>query len=123
MKQAKATMMRVTRWLLVLAAALIVSSGNVLVAAQSPGKSACTESCAKRCPCCISKSAPADSSAPLAPTPSSRTTVAKDFQLVALYQALLPKGVQTEAIVPTHLTVPHFSVSLPVFVRHCSFLI
>ena len=116
-------MMLMVRWLVVLEMGLIVSSGNVLVAAQSSGKSACTESCAQRCPCCISKSTPADSSAPLAPTPSTRTVVAKDFQLVPLCNALLLKEVEAPSLVPVHLSVPHFSVSLPVFVRHCSFLI
>ena len=116
-------MMLMVRWLVALAMGLIVSSGNVLVAAPSSGKSACTESCAQRCPCCISKSAPAESSAPLAPTPSTRTAVAKDFQLAALCHALLLKELEAEAMVPPHLSVPHFSVSLPVFIRHCSFLI
>jgi len=123
MKQATTTMVLMARWLVVLAVGLIVSSGNVLASAQPSNKSACTESCAQRCPCCISKSAPAESSAPLAPIPSTRTAVAKDFQFTAVCHALLTKELEAEAIVPPHLSAPHFSVSLPVFVRHCSFLI
>jgi hypothetical protein len=123
MNRAKTTMTLMARWLIVLAASLIVSSGNILASARPSNKSACTESCAQHCPCCISKSAPVESSVPLAPTPPNRTAIAKEFQLVAFCHALLLKELEAETIVPLHLSVPHFSVSLPVFVRHCSFLI
>jgi len=123
MNRSKTTMMLMARWLVVLAVSLVVSSGNDFAAAQPVAKSACTESCASRCPCCISKSVPAESSAPLAPTPSTRTTVAKDFQLVPLLASLLAPGRDIVPPVPSHFASPHFSSSIPVFVRHCTFLI
>jgi hypothetical protein len=116
-------MVLMARWLVVLAVGWLVASGPVFASTQPSGKSVCTESCAQRCPCCISKSEPTGSPAPLAPVPSSRTAVAKDFQLVSFCPALSLKELEAEAVVPPNLSAPHFSVSLPVFVRHCSFLI
>lgn len=116
--------LRAARWLVVLAVALFVSSGSIFASAPAESvKSACTESCAKRCPCCISKSDPVESSAPLAPTPSTRTTAAKDFQLVSSSHALLLNEFELAAKVPSQTSAPYFSVSLPIFVRYCAFLI
>ena len=123
MKQAKTTMMLMARWLVVLAASLVVSSGNAFASAPTKAKSSCDASCTKRCPCCISKSAPVNSSAPLAPVSSTRTSVAKDLQLTPLLAAWFAAAPTTASLVPSQLAAPHFSVSLPVFVRHCTFLI
>lgn len=116
-------MMLMARWLVVLAVGWFVAVGPVFASTQPSSKSVCTESCAQHCPCCISKSTPADSSAPLAPTPSTRPAVAQDFQLIAACQALWLKELEAQVTVPPHLSVPHFSASLAVFVRHCTFLI
>jgi hypothetical protein len=123
MNRVKTTMMLMARWLVVFAASLIVSSGNFFASASPKAKSTCDASCAARCPCCISKSAPVNSSAPLAPAPSTRTAGAKDFQLVPLLAGLLaPERVIATPISSQSLT-PHFPSFLPVFVRHCTFLI
>jgi hypothetical protein len=122
MNRAKTTLLLMARWLVVLTASLIVSAGNVSASAPAQTKSSCAESCAQRCPCCITKSAPVDS-APLAPTPSTRTAVAKDFQLAALCNALLLKEREGEVLVPSHFSAGHSFASLPLFVRHCTFLI
>ena len=115
--------MLMARWLVVMAASLVVSSGSVFASAPTQAKSNCNASCAKRCPCCISKSAPANSSAPLAPASSTRTVVAKDFQLVPLLVSLLAPERAISSPAPSHFSAPHFSASVPVFVRHCTFLI
>ena len=110
------------RWLVVLAACFVVSAGNVFASAPAKAKSSCDASCARRCLCCISKSAPVHS-VPLAPASSTRTAVAKDFQLVPLITALLAPQQEIAPAVPSQFFAAHFSPSIPVFVRHCTFLI
>ena len=123
MKQAKTTMQLVARWLVMLAACFVVSSSSGFASAPTQAKSSCAASCSKHCPCCISKSAPVDSSAPLAPASPTRTTVAKDFQLMPLLTSLLALDREILTPVPLHFSASYFSASLPLFVRQCAFLI
>lgn len=116
-------MMLMARWLVVLVASLVVSAGDVFASAPAQGESACDASCSKRCPCCISKPAPADPNAPLAPLSSTRTVVAKDFQLAASCNLLLLKVHGSDVLLPAQLAPSGFPLSLPLFVRHCTFLI
>ena len=111
------------RWLVVLAASLVVSSGSLFASAPAKTKSPCDASCAKRCPCCVSKSTPASNPAPLAPSSSTRTVVAKDFQLVPLFTSLLAIDRESVTLVPSRLSASNLPAPVPVFVRHCSFLI
>ena len=123
MKQAKTTMRLVARWLVMLAACFVVSSSSGFASAPTQAKSSCTASCSKHCPCCISKSTLADSATPLAPASSTRTAVAKDFQLVALLGALLAPELGNLKSASFQFSAPHFPPCIPVFLRHCAFLI
>ena len=111
------------RWLVVLAACLVVASGNVVASAPAKAKSSCDASCAKRCPCCVSKSTPANNPAPLVPASSTRTAVAKDFQLVPSLYSLPSLDRESLALIPSPLSASNLSAPVPVFIRHCSFLI
>ena len=115
--------MLVARWLIVLTISLNVLPGKVFAEKPVAAGKACSASCAARCPCCISKAPAPNPPAPLAPTSSPRTVIAKDFQLPSLLNALLLKENEAAAFVPSDCPAGHFSVSIPVFVRHCSFLI
>lgn len=123
MSRAKTTLVLMVRWLVVLVASLVVSSGSGFASAPIKAKSSCTASCSKHCPCCISKSTPADSATPLAPASSTRTAVAKDFQLVALLGALLAPELGNLKSASFQFSAPHFPPCIPVFLRHCAFLI
>lgn len=123
MNRTKTMMLLMARWLVVLAASLVVSSSTVFASAPAKAKSTCNASCSKRCPCCLSKSTPANSSAPLAPSPSPRTAVAKDFQLVPLLTVLLAPQRKVASPAPSQFFAAHFSPAVPVFVSHCAFLI
>ena len=123
MKQAKTTWMQVARWLVVLTASLAVSLGSVSAATPAKSESSCAASCARQCPCCLSKSAPVNSTAPLAPPASTHTSVAKDFQLASLLNALLLKERVSDTLVPARFSTQHFSASLPVFLRHRAILL
>ena len=123
MNRMKTTMTLMARWLVVLAAGLVVSSGSLFASAPAKAKSSCDASCAKRCPCCISKSAPANSPAPLAPASSTRTFVAKDFQLVPALYSLPSLDRESAPPISSHLSASNLSASVPIFVRHCAFLI
>lgn len=116
-------MMLAARWLIVLTISLMVLPGHALAEKPVAAKNSCGASCAGRCPCCISKAPVSNPPAPLAPTSSTRTVVAKDFQLPALLNALLCKEREPEVLIPTHSSVPHFPVLIPLFARHCSFLV
>jgi hypothetical protein len=123
MKSMKKLMTLTARWLAVLALSFFVLSGPSLAAKPVVAKKACDTSCAARCPCCISKTPASNQPAPLAPSSSPRTVIAKDFQLASLLNALLLKERQGEVLLPSEFSAPHFSVTTPLFVRHCTFLI
>jgi hypothetical protein len=122
MTKVRAITLLAAKWLVVLTASLAVLHGTLLASERSAPKTVCSASCAQRCPCCISKPVPARTPAPLAPS-SSRLAVEKNFQLAPVIAVLLWSHGAVAAPVPVDFSVQHFSVSLPVFVRHCAFLI
>jgi hypothetical protein len=123
MTSAKTTLRQAARWLVVMLTSLVVLQGNVFATRTTAPKSSCAESCDRRCPCCISKSTPANSSAPLAPASSTRVAVEKDFQFVPMLAVLLTPA--CEACLT--FIVSDFSVSLrsqaPLYQRHCVYLL
>ena len=116
-------MMRVARWLIVLTISLIVLPGQVFAEKPVAAKNACAASCGAHCSCCVSKAPASNPSAPLAPTSTARTDLAKDLQLPALLNAFLLKERADDSFILSDCSAPHFSVSLPLFARHCSFLL
>jgi len=121
MTQAQTSLQLATRWFVVLTTALLVLTGNVVTARPVPVVSKCEASCAAKCPCCVK---PADkSSAPLVPASSTRTSVQKDFQLVAalvVFLALPPEELPTN-ISGSSATVS--AASLPIFLRDRALLL
>jgi hypothetical protein len=112
-----------SRGLAVLAACLGVLTGNLFAGKPAAAPARCTASCAAQCPCCVSTPAPSPSPAPLAPASSNRTVV-KDFQLVPLLKELgAPAACPPAATTVSPRTALTFSPAVPVFVRHCTFLI
>jgi hypothetical protein len=115
-------MLMAARWLVVLTTGALVLAGNTFSARSATPHSKCEESCAAQCPCCV-ESSPTESRAPLAPSSSTRSVIAKDFQLVSIFAALLaPQRELTGAILPQFRT-QHFPAPTSVFLRHCTFLI
>jgi hypothetical protein len=114
-------MLMAARWLVVLTTGALVLAGNTFSAQPAMPRSKCEASCAAQCPCCV-ESSPTESR-PLAPASSTRPVIAKDFQLVSIFAALLaPQRELTGAILPEFRT-QHFSAPTRVFLRHCTFLI
>lgn len=77
--------------------------------------------CCNKCQCCVTPNS-GGAPTPVAPN-STRTTVAKDFQLALLLNALLAPESRVFQSAPFHSSVPDSSASVPLFVRHCTFLI
>lgn len=123
MTSAKTTLLQAARWLVVMLTSLMVLQGNVFAARTVVPKSSCAESCDQRCPCCVSKSTPANSSAPIAPASSTRVAVEKDFQFVPLVALLLTPACESGLA----FIASDFSASLrssaPLYQRHCIYLI
>ena len=125
MTRAKTMWLLAARWLVVLTASLVVMAGNILTGAPAAPivpKQSCSASCAKKCPCCISTSAPVPTSAPLAPS-SSRLAVEKNFQFAPWLTLLLVTGPALSQASLENVSDPHFPASLPVFLRHRALLI
>jgi hypothetical protein len=122
MKHAKDKLFSAARWLVVLTASFVVLAGNVFAEKPAAPSKPCTESCAATCPCCVSKPAQSNAPTPLAPSSSTRTTVAKDFQLIPLLNALLAPECNSTPVIAYHSSITSH-VSVPIFVRHCTFLI
>jgi hypothetical protein len=122
MARVKTTTLLGAKWLIVLAASLAVLQGSLSASEQGTPQRTCDASCAQRCPCCISKPVPAQTPAPVAPS-SARFAVEKNFQLAPVIAVLISSEGDVAAPIPVDFSLQHFSVSLPVFVRHCAFLI
>jgi hypothetical protein len=122
MKKAKTMMLLAARWLVVFMTSLVVLSATAFDSAPNPPGKPCTESCAVRCPCCISKGAPSHSPAPLAPS-SPRVSIDKSFQLIPLIASVI-------TLAGDYDSAPTFSTFLlsargdaPLYQRHCAYLI
>ena len=109
---------RTARWLMVTLTAFVIVAqpllGRVREPVAKPG------ACCNKCECCVASDS-GGTSKPAAPAPT-RAAVAKDLQLVpVLHAPLLPTTVRT----PVSFASPAFgsSISVPVFIRHCTFLI
>ena len=121
MTQAQTSLRLATRWFVVLTTALLVLAGNVVASQPEPVVSKCEASCGAKCPCCVK---PADkTSAPLVPASSSRTSVQKDFQFVALVVALLTPLPELRTADVSHNAAPVSPSSLPIFLRDRALLI
>lgn len=121
MKHAKTAVLLTARWLVVLAATLVMAAGNVFAESIAPSPEArCTEACAAQCPCCV-RAPQSSTPAPLAPNTSTRTS--GDFQLVPLVNVLLPLDRCDFTVLPSIWSAPDSAASIPIFVRHCTFLI
>ena len=123
MKQEKNMLLLAARWLVILMTSLIVLPGHVFAEKPAAPKPACPASCGAHCPCCVSKTPASNPSTPLAPASSARTVLAKDILFPTLLTSLLLKQHAGEVLVRSDFSAPHFSVSLPLFARHCSFLL
>jgi hypothetical protein len=107
-------------WLAVTLATLMLLAQPLFANASQPISK--KSSCCSQCPCCVSPN-PGNVPAPLAPVSSTRTTVAKAFQFVPMLATLL--ALERGQISQTSQApfAPDFSASVPLFVRHCTFLI
>ena len=123
MKQVKTTMLLAARWLIVLTISLIVLPGHAFAEKPVAAKNTCAASCGAHCSCCVSKAPVSSVPVPLAPSSSTRTVLTKDFQAPSLLNALLLKELERKVLVRSDFSDPHFSISLPLFARHCSFLL
>ncbi len=123
MKTATTTLKLMAQWLAVLAVAVVVAQGRTSDRIESAVQSKCEASCAAKCPCCVSESAPAQSSPPVAPVSSSRTSVERDFQLFLMPLALTASELQPILALPEATARPHFPAAISIFMRHCTFLI
>jgi hypothetical protein len=123
MTKAKTILRQAERWLVIIVTSLVVLSGNVFAARTVAPKSSCAESCDQRCPCCVSKSTPANSSAPIAPASSTRVAIDKDFQFVPMLAAMLTPACESCLA----FIASDFSLSLrspaPLYQRHCVYLL
>lgn len=108
------------KWLAVTLAALTLLAQPLFANDAQPVSK--RSSCCNQCPCCVSSN-PVNAPAPLAPVSSTRTTVAKDFQLVPLLAVLLARPCDEAPVALSHLSASSFSAPVPLFVRHCTFLI
>jgi hypothetical protein len=123
MTNAKTTLLQAARWLVIIVTSLVVLPGHVFAARNVAPKSSCAESCDQRCPCCVSKSTPANSSAPIAPASPTRVAIEKDFQLVPMLAVLLTPACESCLA----FIASDFSLSLrnqaPLYQRHCVYLL
>jgi hypothetical protein len=108
------------KWLAVtLAALMLLAQPLVADTAQPVSK---RSSCCKQCPCCVSSN-PVNAPVPLVPVSSTRTTVAKDLQLVPVLAVLFAPRCDEAPVLSSDLSASSFSAPVPLFVRHCAFLI
>jgi hypothetical protein len=122
MIRAKKTVLLIARWLAVLVAGFVLLSASLFANIPDGKASRCDKSCAVRCPCCISRNAPARSSGPLAPV-SPRVAVEKDFQLapaIALLLAPAHDGVLTACPFKSDIVARS---GARLYQRHCTYLI
>jgi hypothetical protein len=121
MKHLKTTVRLMARWLVILIASSAVLSASLFASERSAPRVSCNASCAMRCPCCVSKSAPSSPqpSVPAAP----RMAVEKSFQLAPLLIYLLAPPHEGRSEISLH----QFSLSAPsdapLYQRHCAYLI
>ena len=115
--------MLVAQWLVILAFSLVVLPGNAFASSPVTSTEVCNASCAARCPCCVSKAPASSPSAPLAPTPQSRVSVEKNFQVLPVPAVLLtPVREVTSLALPGVLSLS-FGPEAPLHQRHCVYLI
>ena len=108
------------KWLAVTLATLMLLAQPLFADAAQPVRK--QGSCCKQCPCCVSSN-PVNAPAPLAPVSSTRTTVAKDLQLVPVLAVLFAPRCDEAPVFSSDHTASSFSAPVPLFVRHCTFLI
>jgi len=112
-------MAHVAKWLAVVLTVVTLLAQPALGGMREPV--AKPGACCNKCSCCI---APNSNGAPAPAAPNSaRTTVAKDFQLAPLLNALLAPASRVFQSAPFHPSLADCSASVPLFVRHCTFLI
>jgi hypothetical protein len=121
MTQANTAMSVVARWLVVLMTGFMVLSAPVFADAPSAPTKRCDASCAARCPCCVSKPAPA-SPLPLAPA-APRVAVEKDFQISTLFVVLLTLPSEFGATAFLNDSPCALRSQAPLYQRHCAYLI
>ncbi len=110
---------QVARWLAVVLITLGLLAQPALGSTRKPV--AKPGACCNKCNCCISPNS-GGTAAPVVPN-STRVAFAKDFPFVPLISALLAPESRVTQAVSFPLSVPGFSASVPIFVRHCTFLI
>lgn len=109
---------RRAKWLVATLAALVIVAQPLPGGARQPLTK--PGACCNKCECCVSSDS-GSAPQPAAPSPV-RTANAKDFQWVTLLNALLPTPVATFNRISS-FSAAHSSSSLPLFIRHCTFLI
>lgn len=100
-------------------AALAIGAQPFLATAREPV--AKPGACCNKCECCVSRDSD-NASWPIAPFPA-RTTVAKDFQLIPVLNPVLHPTPGVRAFVTFDFSAVDLSAAVPVFIRHCTFLI
>lgn len=123
MKTVTTTLKLMARWVAVLAVAVVVVQERTSARIQSATQSNCEADCAAKCPCCVSESAPAQPSPPVAPASSSRASVERDFQLFLMPLALTTSERRPVLALPEATAQPHFPAAISIFMRHCTFLL
>jgi len=114
-------MMLAARWLVVIVVALLVLPGNVF--ASKPAAKKMCAACAQRCACCVSKAPASNSPTPVTPASQSRSPVEKNFQFAPVV-ALLLTAVGEPTTSAFLLSDFHSSShAVPLYQRHCVFLI
>jgi hypothetical protein len=119
MSSTRNSWVQAARWLVVTLVALVIVAqplpGSVREPVAKPG------ACCNKCECCVSSNS-GNAPQPTAPAPA-RTTVAKDFHLVPFLNAPLLSAPTVGPLISFDSRASNFSASLPLFIRHCTFLI
>ena len=111
--------MPVAKWLAVLLITLVLVAQPALGGTRKPV--AKPGACCNKCSCCISPNS-GGTAAPAVPN-STRVAFAKDSSFVPLISALLVPESRVAQAASFPLSIPGFPASVPIFVRHCTFLI
>src|ERR1051325_3749955 len=116
----KAQLSSGAKWLVILLAGIVLlGPGVVSPAAKAPQQKCST---CVRCECCV-KQLPSDSTPPLAPPASARSSIQKNFQVLFTLSVLFGPPRESREDAAVHLPSVSCAASAPLYQRHCAYLI